>query len=213
MKTKPRQHRAVSKARIADPSIALGLRYLATYHAFCVADAERDDMEGKVRNKYPQAPAEIIVPNVPNPNALRDEEEIKGRMSEPARSNLLLMLWEEQRKRDEIDRETGYTAKVAEARRLDEMAEALRVLWLAEPATTVCGVALKLRAWLYHGNPWHEDDLGDRVGLAALEDAERLCGVRHMAAFHPRTTFGEFADRTRADFSAVVGPHPAGGAS
>jgi hypothetical protein len=122
-------------------------------------------------------------------------------------------LWEEQRKRDEIDRETGYTAKVGEVRRLDEMAEALRVLWLAEPATTVCGVALKLRAWLYHGNPWQEDDISYRVCLAALEDAERLCGVRHMAVFHPRTTFGEFADRTRDDFSAVVGPHPARGAS
>jgi hypothetical protein len=37
-------------------------------------------MEGDVREKYPQAPADICIPKMPNPNVLRDDEEIK-RMS------------------------------------------------------------------------------------------------------------------------------------
>lgn len=206
MKTKPRPRRAVSKARVADPSMELGLRYFTAYQAYIIADAERDDMEGGVRKKYPQAPTEICVPNGANPNVLRDEEEIR---QEPAHLKLLGLLRDEQRKRDKIDRETGYAAKVAEVRRLDEIADALRVLWLTEPATTVCGVTLKLRAWLYYAEPWQEDNIGERVGLAALADAERLCGVRHMAVLNSRTKFDEFADRTRADFRALLRDEPA----
>jgi hypothetical protein len=33
------------------------------------------------------------------------------------------MLWDEERKRRDIDRETDYAAKVAEVRRLDEIAD------------------------------------------------------------------------------------------
>jgi hypothetical protein len=101
--------------RAVDPSIALGLRYLAAYRAFTLADAERDEMDGDVWEKYPQAPEEICFPNVPNPNVLRDEEDIL-RMPEPARSKLLGMLGAEERKRANIDLETGYAAKVAEVK-------------------------------------------------------------------------------------------------
>jgi hypothetical protein len=180
---------------------ALGLRYLSAYQAFTVVDAERDEMEGDTWGKYPQAPAEICLSNLPNSNMLRDEQEIR-RM--PDSRNLLMMLWEEQQKRQDIDRDTGLAAKVAEAQRLDEMADALRMLWLAEPATTVRGVVLKLRVWLYHAKPEPDGETGEREGLAALADTERLCGVRHVAAFDPRTTFTEFAERTRADFEGML---------
>jgi hypothetical protein len=45
------------------------------------------------------------------------------------------------------------TAKEHEVRVLNERADALLTLWLQEPATTVCGIALKLRAWLDHTSP------------------------------------------------------------
>jgi hypothetical protein len=118
------------------------------------------------------------------------------------------MLWQEQKKREDIERETGYAAKAEEVRRLDEMADALRVLWLAEPATTLAGLALKLRAWLYHAKPEPDGEAGEREGLAAIADAERLCGIRHMATLDPRTTFAEFAERTRADFGAHIEAEP-----
>jgi hypothetical protein len=59
-------HRHSGKA--VDPSIALGLRYFSAYRAFALGDSERDEMEGEVRAKYPQAPAESCFPNSPNPN-------------------------------------------------------------------------------------------------------------------------------------------------
>ena len=197
--------KARTNRRAADPSIELGMRYLAAFQAYTLADAERDRMEGDTREKYPQAPEEIRVPNFPNANSLRDEEEIR-RMPEPARRRLLTMLWQEQKKRQDIHRETGYAAKVAEVKRLDEMADALRVLWLAEPATTVAGVVLKLRCWLYDEDPEPLGGIGERVTLSALADAERLCGIRHMAVMHGRTEFAEFAERTRADFEGIASP-------
>jgi hypothetical protein len=197
-------HKTRTKNSAADPSVALGLRYFTAYRAYVIADAERDEMEGAVRKKYPQAPAEIVLPNIPNPNVLRGEEEIR-RLPEPARRKLLLMLWEEQAKRAKIDRQTGYTAKAAQVKRLDKMADALRILWLEEPATTVCGIALKLRAWLEHGDPNPDDEIVDSVALAALADAERLCGVRHMSVLDRPRRSAAFAERTRTDFSAHLG--------
>jgi hypothetical protein len=196
--------RQSGKAR-PDPSIALGLQYFAAWAAFAQADAARDEMEGRVRRKYPQAPAEICFLNSPNSNVLCPEEDIL-RKPEPARSALLRMLGAEERKRAKIDRETGYAAKLAEVKRLDAMADARRVLWLAEPATTVAGVVLKLRCWLYHEDPDPLGGIGERVTLSALADAERLCGIRHMAVMHGRTEFAEFAKCTRADFEGMVSP-------
>jgi hypothetical protein len=108
---KPLQRRAQSKPHTADPSIALGLRYFAAYRAFALANSERDEIEREVREKYPQAPAEICFPNSPNPNVLCPEGDLL-RKPEPARPALLRMLCAEERKRAKIDRETGYVAKV-----------------------------------------------------------------------------------------------------
>jgi hypothetical protein len=125
------------------------------------------------------------------------------RKPEPARSALLRMLGAEERMRAKIDRETGYAAKVAEVQQLDERADALRVLWFAEPATTLCGITLKLRAWLLHADPYpSSDDYIERAALAALADAERLCGVRHMTPLDRPPESPAFAERTKADFSA-----------
>ena len=206
---KPPQRRAQSQPHTADPSIALGLRYFAAWAAYTTADAERDEMDGEVRAKYPQAPAEICFPNSPNPNVLCPRDDIL-RKPEPARSALLRMLGAEERKRAKIDRETGYVAKVAEVKRLEELADALRVLWFQEPATTVCGITLKLRAWLLHADPYpSSDDFIERAALAALADAERLCGVHHMTQMDRPPESPAFAERTRTDFSALLCDEPA----
>ena len=198
-----------TERRAVDPSIALGLRYFAAWAAYTTADAERDEMDGDVRAKYPQAPAEICFPNSPNPNVLCPRDDIL-RKPEPARSALLRMLGAEERKRAKIDRETGYVAKVAEVKRLEELADALRVLWFQEPATTVCGITLRLRAWLLHADPYpSSDDFIERAALAALADAERLCGVHHMTQMDRPPESPAFAERTRTDFSALLCDEPA----
>jgi hypothetical protein len=84
------------------------------------------------------------------------------------------------------------------------VADVLRVLWLEEPATTVCGIALKLRGWMEHGDPLSDEAVVDRIGLAALADAERLCDVRHMTLSDRPYTSAGFAERTRTDFSAYI---------
>lgn len=205
MKRKQHQSRArrPQKTHTADPSVELGLRYFAAYQTWALIDEERLAIQETLYDKYPQAPVEICIPNVPNPNALRSRDDIRQKESEPRRSKLITMLIEEESKRRKIDHETGYTAKETEADQLHDIANALRVLWIEEPATTVCGVALKLRAWMDIESPRREDGAGARLALAALADAERLCGVRHMTmADHPISSAG-FAERTKADFSAV----------
>lgn len=195
-----RQSRKARTDRSVDPSIALGLQYFAAWAAYGTALNERDDIQEKLFPLYPPKPDELKAID------LTTRDEILA-MPPQRRERLLPLFDEYERACKKIDAENGLTAKEHAADRLCQRAEALLTLWLKEPATSTCGVALKLRAWLTDMplDP-NEFDHPGRTVLAALIDAERICGVTQTVPHARRSFFvAEYAEQVRADFERLGG--------
>ena len=120
-------------------SIAPGLRYLAAWADNCTAIKEFDDMEGELLEQYPPWPLELSVVLV---------REDMNRLPQTTRDRLQPIFNEYTRAREEIDRRVGVPGKREEVDQLRQRFRALHTLWLQELATTICGLAPRLRAWM-----------------------------------------------------------------
>ena len=105
----------------------------------------------------------------------------------------------------ECDRADGLP--VMQVERLSKRADAVFTLWMDTPAITIKGLAFKLRGWRYNANP---DIIGDthtdpdeKAGLAALADAERLCGLAPTPSCGALDT-PQLAERAVAEFAEGV---------
>jgi hypothetical protein len=102
-----------------------------------------------------------------------------------------------------VDRAEGLTAVEQEVQRLERVEQALFTLWSETSATSVRGVALRLRAWRYFTDPEDEELVAqDWTALAALADAERLAGLE-VTPVSASLLIEEFAPRTIAEFGGV----------
>jgi hypothetical protein len=88
------------------------------------------------------------------------------------------------------------------ANRLSDVEEAYYAFWMEKPATSIKGVALRLRAWRIYHFAGVRPDLSTMATLTALADAERLSGV----SVTPATAWlksEDYAALTIAEFGAA----------
>jgi hypothetical protein len=172
-------HTVATATLPTDDSIPPGLAWWKAYAAWSKANSERDEFEGDLREKHPSHPAELELTSSTGggPQWLTDDD-IRLIPNLQQRQKLLQIFcgWKSECRR--VDREAGLPEMEYRTNRLSDVEEAHFTLWMETPATSIQGVALKLRAWrIYATCSSAKPACSDVASLTALADAERLCGV------------------------------------
>lgn len=171
-----------ARASASDPAVIVARQYLETRDRYRALDEARDDRQGEAFKQYPKPPKMLMVVGHPFTDAaphcvLEDciDYHFSGaKRVEARRLHAALMV-----ERHAVETRLGITAMQAECDRLRVIVEALFDKLAATNATSVEGVAFKLRAL----QDWIEDGTAQDIMNGALNDAERIAGLSLTAPY------------------------------